>query len=73
MVHTVEITEFYFTATIFLQKFRQINQHFTKELYLLWIGLTEKNLRGSEFFIFPHCVVVALQSFFREINLGSIQ
>ena len=34
----------------FLQKFRQIN-------VLLKIDLTGKNLRGSEFLVFPHCAV----------------
>ena len=39
---------------ILSQKFRQINS-FTKEQ--IWINLTkkEKNLRGSEFLVFPYC------------------
>jgi len=51
VVHTVEITEFY--CHDFSQKFRQINvllKNFTK------IGLTQKNLCGSEFLVFPHSV-----------------
>ena len=29
---------------------------FTKELYYTYIDLTGKNLHGSEFLVFPHCV-----------------
>ena len=48
---TVEISEFHCHATVFSQKFRQINV--SKELYYT-LDLTEKNLHGSEFLVFPH-------------------
>ena len=51
-VHTVEISEFHCHG--FFAKIPS-NQRFTKELYYK-IDLTEKNLHGREFLVFPHCV-----------------
>ena len=42
-----------FTATIFSQKFREIN-FLLKNFTLSWFD--EKKLDGSEFLVFPHCV-----------------
>ena len=44
-----------FTATILAQKFRQIT-FFTKELYSKIDFTKKKDLRVSEFLVFPHCV-----------------
>ena len=44
-----------FTATIFSQKFREIN-FLLKNFTLSWFD--EKKLDGSEFLVFPHCVPV---------------
>ena len=50
-----------FSASSFSQKFRQINVLLKK---FIKIDLTEKNLLGSEFLVFPHCATVwSLQNF----------
>ena len=48
-----------FTATVFSQKFRQINI-LQKNITINWFD--GKKLDGSEFLVFPHCTVAEIHS-----------
>ena len=58
-----------FTDNVLSWKFREINFLNIVRIILVHIDLTKKELRGSDFFFFPQCVMICSQNL-RESNIS---